>query len=64
MTFFLPLPTKNTNTYENKNENKNVSNVDSKTKSNEKGRPPTYSPILDDGIEFSGGLYFNEKKVD
>ncbi|KNG74836.1 hypothetical protein PFMG_01042 [Plasmodium falciparum IGH-CR14] len=60
--FFLPLPTKNTNTYEKKNENKNVSNVDSKTKSNEKGRPPTYSPILDDGIEFSGGLYFNEKK--
>ncbi|KYN93474.1 merozoite surface protein, partial [Plasmodium gaboni] len=23
---------------------------------------PTYSPIMDDGIEFSGGLYFTEKK--
>ncbi|KYN93277.1 merozoite surface protein, partial [Plasmodium reichenowi] len=56
--FFLPLPTQNTNTYEKKNENKN----ENKNVSNEKGTPPTYSPILDDGIEFSGGLYFTEKK--
>ncbi|SPJ10765.1 merozoite surface protein [Plasmodium sp. DRC-Itaito] len=60
--FFLPLPTQNTNTYENRNENKNVSNTDSKTRSNEKGTSPTYSPIFSDGTEFSGGLYFTEKK--
>ncbi|SOV23085.1 merozoite surface protein [Plasmodium sp. DRC-Itaito] len=60
--FFLPLPTQNSHTHEKIDDNKNVSNIDSQTRSNAEGSSPTYSPIMDDGIEFSGGLYFTEKK--